>query len=194
MSSVRVLAGKWKGRPLAAPKSGKTRPTMSQVRAAVFNIWQNHVSGSTFLDLFAGTGAMGLEALSLGAQRCDFVEGGLQACRCIEENCSRLECSEQIEIYHLLVERFLKNTKLTYDLIFVDPPYDWAPKDKEVGHRPGQYVKWLMRNLAPRLRKGGQLMIEQACTARELVSSAESLILLETRSYGDSLIHRFESC
>lgn len=84
--TLRVIAGKYKGRSLKTPKATSTRPTQGMLREAVFNICQNEIEGAFFLDLFAGSGAMGFEAISRGAMKATLVEQNRQAQLCIKEN------------------------------------------------------------------------------------------------------------
>jgi 16S rRNA (guanine966-N2)-methyltransferase len=198
MSSLRVLSGTWKGHILRSPLNKSTRPTKAQVRAAIFNIWKPLLDEAHFLDLFSGSGAIGLEALSLGANRVSFVENNLQAIRVINENKKKLGCELQSILYEQSVENFLAAHKKSYQLIFIDPPYDWSPISRKKIFEvvePGCYVGWLLNKTAPLLTDGGQLIIEQAKRNAEdqnSWSSFENITYLETREYGDSLIHRFE--
>lgn len=119
---MRIIAGSRKGHTIYAPKGLDTRPTADRVREAAFNLI-GPVDGASVLDLFAGSGAMGLEALSRGAERAVFVEADRTAARAVERNLemlgltgARVVCDE--------VLRFLATERGTYDLVFVDPPYD----------------------------------------------------------------------
>jgi 16S rRNA (guanine(966)-N(2))-methyltransferase RsmD len=122
VSKVRILSGRWKGRPLRVSKSA--RPTSSRAREALFDILQDDVAGSRFLDLFAGSGAVGLEALSRGASRSVFVESDSAA---LEANLSAFGAHP--EEYELLREdardaaATLSRRGETFDVVFADPPY-----------------------------------------------------------------------
>jgi 16S rRNA (guanine(966)-N(2))-methyltransferase RsmD len=127
--SLRIIAGKFKGRPLKAPKGKATRPTQGMLREAVFNICQNEIHGARFLDLFAGSGAMGLEALSRGAVLASFVEQNKFALRSIRENGEELGVLSEMQILPLSFEKamlFFKKQGAQFDLIYIDPPYDLA--------------------------------------------------------------------
>lgn len=89
--SQRILSGKWKGQTLAGSVGSKTRPTTSMMRQAVFNIWSSQVTGSRFLDLFAGTGAIGFEALSLQAQEVTLVEKDRAAIKGLKKSMERFK-------------------------------------------------------------------------------------------------------
>jgi 16S rRNA (guanine(966)-N(2))-methyltransferase RsmD len=123
---MRIIAGAFRGRRLQPPKDNRIRPTIDRVREAVFNIIAAQVSGAKVLDLFAGTGAMGLEALSRGAQFCLFVDQGAQALRLISVNielCGVQERSRMIQGAVNSVVRRLGSENELFDLIFMDPPY-----------------------------------------------------------------------
>jgi 16S rRNA (guanine(966)-N(2))-methyltransferase RsmD len=124
--TLRLLGGEWKGRILKSPKSSPTRPTQGILRQAVFNICQHEVTDARFLDLFAGSGAMGLEALSRGAQRAVFVEQNRSAAECIRENIAIVQAGSRSElmtmdIFHAL-QRLARRKEL-FDIIYIDPPY-----------------------------------------------------------------------
>jgi 16S rRNA (guanine966-N2)-methyltransferase len=120
---MRVIAGSRKGHRIDAPRGFATRPTSDRVRENVFNLVQAYVEDAVVLDLFAGSGAMGIEALSRGAQRAVFVESQVAACRAIEHNLDTLRLTGA-EVACNDVTRFVAADTRTYDLIFCDPPYD----------------------------------------------------------------------
>src|SRR5439155_23303760 len=126
-AGLRIIAGSRKGHSIAAPKGPDTRPTSDRVREAVFNIVAPWVEDAQVLDLFAGSGAMGLEALSRGAARAVFVEGDLEACRTIERNLDRLGLRGDVRCADVLAA--IANERRRYDLVFCDPPY--AERDHE---------------------------------------------------------------
>ena len=99
---MRVIAGKARSIPLVAPKGMQTRPTTDRVKETLFNMLQPWIPGSRFLDLFAGSGAIGIEALSRGALRCVFVERGRAAVSCIRENLKKRSILTSFFIYFFL--------------------------------------------------------------------------------------------
>jgi 16S rRNA (guanine(966)-N(2))-methyltransferase RsmD len=126
---VRIIAGTLGGRTIRAPRGDRTRPTADKVRQAVFNIIYS-VAGSSetsgagaVLDLYAGSGALGLEALSRGALRAVFVDHGAEAVRCIAANARDLELEDKIEIMRADVLQALSRLAGPFDLVFLDPPY-----------------------------------------------------------------------
>jgi len=119
---MRIIAGSRKGHRISAPKGTTTRPTADRVREAAFNLI-GPVDGTAVLDLFAGSGALGLEALSRGAARAVFVESDRDACRAINANLDRLRLTGA-RVLCQDVRRFLATERGPYDLILLDPPYD----------------------------------------------------------------------
>jgi 16S rRNA (guanine966-N2)-methyltransferase len=119
---MRIIAGTNRGQRIDAPKGQKTRPTSDRVRENVFNLVAPWVEDAVVLDLFAGSGAMGLEALSRGAERAVFVEADSDAARTINHNLDKLRLTGAQVVWRD-VGRYLATETRTYDLIFVDPPY-----------------------------------------------------------------------
>jgi 16S rRNA (guanine966-N2)-methyltransferase len=122
---VRVVAGEFRGRRLAAPRGARTRPTADRVREALFSMLGD-VSGARVLDLYAGSGALGIEALSRGAESAVFVERDPRAVAVIERNLASLGLEQ--EVHRQDAVRFLTRGAGTYDLVFCDPPYDSASR------------------------------------------------------------------
>lgn len=117
---MRVITGACRGRRLLEPAGRDVRPTTDQVKEAMFNIIQFHVEGARVLDLFAGTGQLGIEALSRGAESCTFVDASRDSIRLVEENLRR--CGLEARVLCCDALGFLK-TREQFDLIFLDPPY-----------------------------------------------------------------------
>jgi 16S rRNA (guanine966-N2)-methyltransferase len=121
---VRVVAGEFKGRRLVAPRGTRTRPTADRVREALFSMLGD-VSGARVLDLYAGSGALGIEALSRGAGSAVFVERDQAALTALRRNLDAV--GAEAEVRRQDVSRFLARPEGTFDLVFCDPPYDGAP-------------------------------------------------------------------
>jgi 16S rRNA (guanine966-N2)-methyltransferase len=120
---VRILAGEWAGVSLASP-GGRVRPTSEALRGAWMGWIQDEIPGARVLDLFAGTGAMGLEALSRGAATVDFVENGPEALHCLKANRAKLRVTRRTRLFKKEAFGFLAKTgESAYDLAFADPPY-----------------------------------------------------------------------
>jgi 16S rRNA (guanine966-N2)-methyltransferase len=142
---MRVIAGRLGGRRLKAPKGTATRPTSDRVREALFAMLGD-VEGASVLDLFAGTGALGIEALSRGAQRAVFIERDPSAARVLSANLDALGIpGEEGEVRRMDAFAGLRSaqvSKETYDLVFIDPPYRQAP---EWGIELSTMLPWLLR-------------------------------------------------
>ncbi len=127
---MRVIAGKYGSRRLAAPPGRKTRPTSDRLRETLFNVLAPQVEGSVFLDLYAGSGAVGIEALSRGAHEVIFVEQATQALKTIRANLSSLDIhggfalESAVASAAAIVVRRLAAEGARVDLVFLDPPYD----------------------------------------------------------------------
>ena len=174
---MRIISGK-AGRTAIKVPATVTRPTTDFLRQAIFSILGEAVIDTKVLDLFAGSGAIGLEALSRGAASCCFVEQQRQACSVIEQNLkkSRLEggrvvCSEAL--------KFLKRDQASYDLIFADPPY-W----KHYGD--DDHIADFLEPVVPRLADDGWLITE--ASSHYVAPEAEGLELKDRREYGSSSI------
>ena len=176
---MRIVAGSRKGAKIFAPKGLDTRPTGDRVREAVFNL-VGPVDGASVLDLYAGSGAMGLEALSRGASSAVFVESDRDACNTIKRNLDKLGL-EGAEIACVDVLRFLAAERRRFDLILVDPPYDVV---ESVAVRLALYLP--------------AVLAEHGLVALESSSRDEPALLppLETRTrrrYGAARVTLFEA-
>jgi 16S rRNA (guanine966-N2)-methyltransferase len=122
---MRVIAGKAKGLRLKRPAVRDLRPTSDLVRGAIFDILMSLGADiSRVLDLYAGSGALGIEALSRGADWCDFVEQNRAACAIIRENLALADFQERARVHCLPVEKALDRLEGPYDLVLMDPPYE----------------------------------------------------------------------
>jgi 16S rRNA (guanine966-N2)-methyltransferase len=126
---VRIVGGQFRGRPLAAPDDGSTRPTSDRVREALFNVLAHGIpdfrlEGARVLDLFAGTGALGLEAISRGARYCLFIEDEPKARALVRENVEAFGLTGITRIWRRDATKLgPANTRDAFDLVFLDPPY-----------------------------------------------------------------------
>ena len=122
---MRIIAGKAKGTKLYTLEGENTRPTLDRVKESLFNIIQNEIQDSIFLDLFSGSGAIGLEAISRGAKKAILCDKSKEACMIIKKNIEKTHTLENIELYQTDFKEVLRNKiheKL--DIIFLDPPYE----------------------------------------------------------------------
>jgi 16S rRNA (guanine966-N2)-methyltransferase len=176
---VRVVAGRFGGRTLVAPRGRATRPTPERVREALFSILGD-VGGLRVLDLFAGSGALGIEALSRGAADVTFVDSSSAAIAAIRRNLESLGASCEVRNQRALV--FLESARSRarqYDLVLLDPPYRQAPG---LGRE-------LSAALGPVLAPGARVVAE---SDRRAPLELE-LDLLDERRYGDTLIRIYGS-
>src|SRR5438552_2859871 len=171
---MRIIAGSRRGHRIDAPAGLATRPTSDRVRENAFNLI-GPVDGADAIDLFAGSGAMGLEALSRGAASVVFVESSRDACRAINANLDKLRLNATVLCQDVL--RALAAEPRTYDLVLCDPPYDFAQHDRLVPH--------LARVLGP----DGVLVYE---TAAKTQPEVEGLTVRTSRKYGAARLTLFE--
>ena len=120
---MRVISGKARGVTLKTPEGLQTRPTADRVKEAIFSILQFDLPGTKVLDLFGGTGQLGIEALSRGAEKAVFVDAGEAACKLIQENLSRTKLEGQGKVIRSDYLQFLSTCKEKFDIILLDPPY-----------------------------------------------------------------------
>jgi 16S rRNA (guanine966-N2)-methyltransferase len=181
---MRIIGGIFRGRLLSTPKGEQTRPTSSLLRKAFFDICSSQLEDTEFLDLFAGSGAMGFEALSRGAKHATFVDKSPLACKTITKNIELLGVQKQSTLLCMPALRALKllqGKKKCYQLIYIDPPY--GKED------PNSLVEEILKgNL---LANDGRIFIE------ELKRNAEDLelknaTLVAKRRYGDTLLLEYE--
>lgn len=120
---MRIIAGDYKGRRLYTPKDNEIRPTTDKVKEAIFSILTNHIYGSKVIDLFAGTGNLGLEALSRGAEHCYFGDFSRDSLALIKENITYCKAGDKSTVIPGDFRKVLSRIKEPCDLILLDPPY-----------------------------------------------------------------------
>ena len=174
---MRIIAGEAKGRRLAAPRSG-TRPFTGRAKEAVFSSLAWFVPDADVLDLFAGSGSLGLEALSRGAASAVFVERDRAAVSVLSDNVASVDLGGTVVM--LDVVRFLERDRGTYTLVFVDPPYAFADRE----------VESILSLVGQRLAPDGRIVLHRRVGG----TKPESGILqcTDRRRYGDSEIWIFE--
>jgi 16S rRNA (guanine(966)-N(2))-methyltransferase RsmD len=121
---MRIIAGTYRSRLLETPPGLSTRPTSDRLRETLFNVLAPRIAGARFLDLYAGSGAVGLEALSRGAQHVAFVERAQGALKVLRANAKKLNVEDAIHIRPGFVADYLKHGTGPWDIVFLDPPYD----------------------------------------------------------------------
>ena len=134
---MRIVAGEWRGRVIAAPAGNAVRPTTDRVREAWMSIVQPWLPGARVVDLFAGSGALGLECLSRGAISCDFVESSPRSLEALHDNVTKLGAASRSRVHREDALRYaLALAANEYDVAFADPPY-------EKGLAPRLAERWL---------------------------------------------------
>lgn len=124
---MRVIAGKVRRMTLVAPQGKEVRPTTDRIKETLFNIIQNDLYDCSFLDLFSGSGGIGIEALSRGAKEAVLVDKNKEALRCIEYNLEHTRLTEEAEVLPMDVLQAIRNLSKRnkhFDIVFMDPPYD----------------------------------------------------------------------
>ena len=181
---MRVISGTFKGRRLTAPAGRTTRPTADRIRESIFNILAGSILNRRALDLFAGTGALGIEALSRGAGSAVFVDQAKSALAAIRHNIRNLKLDDRTRVIHWDIRKNL-NCLLSeprgFDLIFMDPPYE----TNTVG--PAIAALLSCGALAP----GARVIIEHS--VRETIDpTVETLVLADQRRFGKTLVSFME--
>ncbi len=185
MSGLRIVAGESRGRALKTPKGPGIRPTSGRVREALFNILGQRLDGLAVLDLFAGTGALGLEALSRGAARATFVDSGREALGLVRQNIAILGVGPRCRVIELKVTP-ASLAKLSptgpHDLIFADPPYAALDAPELLAALGASGL----------LAKGGRVVLERSSKAAS-VECAGGLWRFDSRSFGDTALDLYQT-
>lgn len=129
---MRIISGKYKGKTIEGFNLDGTRPTKDRVKESVFGTIQNKVKNSIFLDLFAGSGSIGIEALSNGASTCYFVENGCDILGVLNNNLKTIKDSLVINKDYLDALKFFKDNSIKFDIIYIDPPYHLGLMNKAI--------------------------------------------------------------
>lgn len=180
---MRIIGGKFKGKTIVAPRGQDTRPTTDRVRENLFNILSNRLDfdGLRVLDLFAGSGALGLESLSRGADYCVFIEEASAARGAIRTNVETLQLTGQSKIFRRDAAKLgPAGTVVPFDLVFADPPYN-----KGLGEKAAASLidgGWL--------KDGAVFVLEEQATS--LPDQINGLNCVDVRTYGDTSIGIFE--
>ena len=162
-------------------KARGVRPTTQRVKLAIFSMLGDSVIGNKVLDLYACTGALGLEAISRGAIHCDFVEKSSRNCRLISNNLKTMDVDTNVNVYQSETYKFLKYSEGGYDLVFLDPPFEldeWQVVMDEVS-KPGL------------LREQGTVVAEHRFNF-DLEDSYKTISRINNMSYGDSKVAIYE--
>ncbi len=179
---MRIISGKSKGRSVSHDRSDDLRPTSAKVREAVFDILQFDIKGARFLDLFAGSGAVGIESLSRGATECTFIEENAARAKKLRDVIEKFELTDKTNVICRDAISVLENAgQLRYDIIFADPPYNYKDLNEIVE---------IIYNMKI-MDKGGVILIEHS-SKRELPESVGNIKLVKVYCYGDTEISKYE--
>ena len=179
---MRVVGGKSGGVPLMVPKRG-TRPTSDKVREALFSTINEFIEGSKCLDLFAGSGALGIEALSRGAGSCIFVDVGKESCSAILSNLKKTRL-EQGFVKRRRVKSYVQSCRDSFDVIFADPPYEFSESKNNI-------EKLFYSNAFYDILRIGGIFILETRSSLSTLKSTEELNLKDVRQYGDTKLNLF---
>lgn len=181
---MRIIAGIYKNKKIEAPKGNATRPTSERLRESLFNIVQTYIEEAKVLDLCAGSGAMGIEALSRGASHVTFVDTSKESIFCIRKNIEQLQIKKATRILEGDIFRVLEKLEKAaerFDLIYVDAPYalDFTHEILKVIHSGTILVS------------GGMLFIEEGVTKKTL-EEFSTLELMSSRTAGKALLRQWK--
>ncbi|AEE96196.1 16S rRNA (guanine(966)-N(2))-methyltransferase RsmD [Mahella australiensis] len=177
---MRITGGMAKGHKLSGPKSAGVRPTADIVKEALFNILAPYIDETVFLDLFAGTGSVGLEAMSRGAREVYFVDNKRQCVQLIKSNVSLLRMSDKAKIIladAIAAVDLLSRKQVRFDIIFMDPPYEMG------------YISKVLKAIvsADILNRSGILVVQRS--KREALGLADvGWSTYKERAYGDTIL------
>ncbi|MBR2708565.1 MAG: 16S rRNA (guanine(966)-N(2))-methyltransferase RsmD [Bacilli bacterium] len=173
---MRIISGKYKGKKLKGYDIEGTRPTMDRVKESIYGIIQNYVKDSTVLDLFAGSGSLGLEAISNGAKKLILIDNNKKVTDTIKENIKSFD--EDIEVLTTDYKKYLKTTNEKYDIIFLDPPY-----------RAG------LMNKALKIIEERKLLSEEGIIICEFenIKVETNFKLIKEKKYGPKTVHIYKN-
>ena len=182
---LRIVGGIFKNRKICTPKA-LTRPTSERLRESLFDILQDSIIDAKVLDLFAGSGAIGIEALSRGAKEAVFVEKDKNAILCLKKNLILLTIENLAKTYYSDALLFLKRCYEEFDIIYIDPPYNLYAEKMD-------YIENLLREIVAKslLKPTGTLFLEAPQSAKILPLDNLQLLLLKNYKSGKSCLYRF---
>lgn len=177
---MRIIAGIAKGRKLLPPQGMETRPTLDRIKESIFNIIQNKVYAARTVDVFAGTGSLGLEAVSRGAKECYLVDKSADTYSLLCENVKKLNFEKQCKCFNMDSNMALldfSNKGIVFDLIFIDPPYakEMIPPAVEVIDKHEM------------LAKDG-LIVTKIDTKERIYEGTDNILLFNYRKYGNTTV------
>ena len=172
---MRVIGGKLKGRKLVSPSGESIRPTSDMAKQGIFNVLQFDIEGSRFVDLFSGSGAIGIEALSRGAALCVFVDSAKESIRVVEKNIQSTGLGDRAKVVGSDFAAYLRGSREMFDIAFLDPPY-----------RTG-LLEQALPLVAQRMNPGGVILCEHP-KDEALPEAAGAFRLHKTYRYGKIML------
>jgi 16S rRNA (guanine966-N2)-methyltransferase len=173
---MRVTGGIGKGRRLKVPPGSRVRPTSDKVKQALFNILGEKVKGASFLDLYAGTGGVGIEALSRGAEKVVFIDDSRDSLQAVKKNVEQTGFNDRAQVIPHRAETFLRKTNERFDLVFLDPPYSLEVETPLT-------LVWESGVLNP-----GAIVVAEHFKKQASVPQAGGLTLYRETHYGDTVL------
>ena len=183
---MRVIAGSARGVHLDSLKGDKTRPIQDRTKGSLFNILSGVIPGSSILDMYAGTGSIGIEALSRGATSCIFIENDRSAIEVIKKNleATKLQNKAQVVLYDVFdVIPYLEKNNVKVDIVFVTPPYPLVEKSS---YRDKLLILFSLLYSKQIVQQEGIIMLQHRKTDFEMPQEAICLELFDIRTYGDT--------
>ncbi len=178
---MRIISGKYKGHQLVSFNADHIRPTTDRVKESLFNMIQNHMDGAKVLDLFSGTGNLGLEALSRGAESVQFVEKNRKSIQILEKNLEKLKVDEPYQILQKDVISYLEKYEGDgFDLIFADPPFT-----EQMAHDV------MLAADASKVWRPGTLMMIESARREKILDDYPTLTRYDVREFGDKILSFF---
>ena len=170
---MRVITGSARGVRMETLEGEATRPTADRVKQALFNSIQFDIEGRAVLDVFAGSGQLGIEALSRGADNCIFLESNPDAITVIGKNLRAAKLFQKATVLTVDALAFCRRTNDTFDIVFMDPPY------------ASNYVEELLPVLAPKMNVGGTIICETNAE-KQLPERVEDFVIARSQKYGNT--------
>lgn len=182
---MRIIGGKARGTKLYTLEGENTRPTLDRVKESLFNIIQNDIQDSIFLDLFSGSGAIGLEAISRGAKKAILCDKSQEAIKIIQKNVAKTKFENQVEIYCTDFEKCIKEKQgISLDVVYIDPPYQT------------DYVYKAVKLLLEQKLVNEKTLIIIETDRKEIMDDIENLpiIKVDERKYGRAQLIFLKKC
>jgi 16S rRNA (guanine(966)-N(2))-methyltransferase RsmD len=176
--SLKIIAGIYKNQRLVTPKD--IRPATSLVRNAIFNICQNEIENANFLDIFAGSGAIGIEAISRGARFATFIDLSFSSCKIIKENIKNFHLETQTKVFCQDALKAVNHLTDTFDIISIDPPFIIYKENPT-------YINDLLKSLKDKINPNSTIFLEEP-TYSKRVDPIDGLTLKNKRKYSSAFL------